>query len=265
MNKLLIAALSAFVTISAASAATPPAPRAEQDAQAAPRRGHRLPALPNMPDALNSPSNADVGDGDSFGRNVKYLGFATPEGVLAWHDCTGWAPERCAQVTDPTLITSISYIGDEAVIKLPARAARSLLCFNLTSLGQVVFHNPTTTRRQAHASLRALWRIESEVLNDPSLINPVTGEPFGGFIESGANMMFDSRGLDPADGATVVPSHTRTCIAGHLSRRSLLEQGLSEEQAREVFRKPITLRFGAGVSVSSANAYSAYGVRVYGD
>jgi hypothetical protein len=57
----------------------------------------------------------------------------------------------------------------------------------------------------------------------------------------------------------------RTCYSGHLSRRGLIEMGLTEAQAREVFRKPITLRFGASVNAYWGNAFTTPGIRVYGD
>jgi hypothetical protein len=103
------------------------------------------------------------------------------------------------------------------------------------------------------------------VLANPALINTVTGEPFNGSISSVAFLATEYANLEPGESLPVIPEHSRGCISGHLSRRSLIGMGLTEAQAREVFRKPITIRFGAAVTASFAEAFSSYGVRVYGD
>ena len=41
--------------------------------------------------------------------------------------------------------------------------------------------------------------------------------------------------------------------------------GLSEAQVRELFRKPITLRFGSFARGTWSQVNGAYGVRIYGD
>jgi hypothetical protein len=60
---------------------------------------------------------------------------------------------------------------------------------------------------------------------------------------------------------------TRSCIAGLLSRRALVaDYGLSEAQAKEFFKKPMTIRFGSRgtVAMSQYTSYF-YGIRLYGD
>jgi len=260
----------AAVLVLAASMTCVAAPGTRRPADSAPdvaRRGQRLPNISNMPDALaGAPTNADVGDADSFGRAVNFLGFRQTEGVTIAADCTGLDPASCLTVTDPAVGASFSRIGDDAVIKLPGRAAKSLLCFTLTPLAEVQFYNPTSTPVNATGIFVANWRIESEVFNDPTLTNPATGLPLGGVISSGQTLGFESRRIEPNDRYQFVPFFSRSCISGNLSRRSLIgTYGLSEAQAREVFRKPITIRFGATAIGNYADVYSGYGVRIYGD
>jgi hypothetical protein len=263
-NSLAVSLLILAAGISVSDAAPPRDLRADTSGDSQ-RRGRRPPSIPNMPEAAQSPSNQDVGDGDSFGRSVNFLGFAQVEGVAISSDCTGSPPERCVVATDPDATTSIAYIGDEAVVKLPGRSARSLLCFTLTPLGDINFYNPSSSRQQANAVIGASWRIESDVLADPTLVSSVTGLPFGGFISSGTQLATEFRTLDPGENQIVLPLYSRSCISGHLSRRSLVEMGLTEAQARDVFRKPMTIRFGARASARYATAYSGVGVRIYGD
>ena len=63
----------------------------------------------------------------------------------------------------------------------------------------------------------------------------------------------------------VFPVGSRSCIAGHLSRGSLVSLGLSDAQARDFFRKPITIRLGAEVRAYLTDVYMSVGLRVYGD
>lgn len=258
---LVVTLLTLATTISVGSVAAPPV---EKSMDAA-RRGHRLPKLPNMPEAALAPSSSDVGDGDSFGRSVNFLGYAQTDGVSVWWDCTDQLPGTCVVASPDTSSGSLSRIGDEAVIHLPARAARSLLCFTINPFGFVDLNNTSGSRQGASYNMGARWLIESEVLNDPALINPGTGLPFNGVIQSGSSLDSGYETLEAGAQHSIQVFHSRTCNAGHLSRRGLVEMGLSEAQAREVFRKPITLRFGASVYVSWGNAFLTPGFRVYGD
>lgn len=259
---LVLTLLSACMTVSIVDAAPRPAAEKSMDA---PRRGHRLLNLPNMPEAALAPSSADVGDGDSFGRSVNFLGYAQTAGVSIWSDCTG-QPEGTCIVPDPQSSGgTIARIGDEAVVHLPGRSARSLLCFVINPFGFATLQNTSATRQYASYTMFARWRIESEVLNDPTLINPGTGLPFNGGIDSGSSLASEFMTLEPGGQRDMQVFFTRTCNAGHLTRRGLIEMGLSEAQAREVFRKPITLRFGAGLSVSWGQGFLTPGYRILGD
>jgi hypothetical protein len=259
---LLIGIAVAFASLAASQAAPSRRPTLANSADA-PTRAHR-PNIPNMPDAALSPSNADVGDGDSFGRTVNFLGYAVTDDVEVRTDCTGFPPERCA-LRDPEGSNAISYIGNEAVVKLPARAAHSLLCFTLTPLAGVFFWNTTDANQLGYAFINAQWRIDSDVLKDPSLIDPSTGSPFNGSLNGGAPLYWEERTLVPHASDSVDPSASRGCISGHLSRRYLIDAGLSEAQAREFFRKPMTIHFGVSVQAQFAEAGGNVGVRVYGD
>jgi len=265
-NALVISLLALAVVAPSIKAGNPPPQRRENGPDTM-RRYRKPPNIPNMPDAAASPSNADVGDGDSFGRSVNYLGFTVVAGALVWWDCTDYAPGQCLNPADAANGGggSVSYIGEDAVIKLPARSSRSLLCFNFTNFGWIQFINESPTRQGASGTLMSRWRIDSEVLADPSLINANTGLPFNGSITSAAFLSTEYRNLDPGEQLSEFPTGSRSCLSGHLSRRGLIEMGLSEAQAREVFRKPITIHFGASVQTTFAQAVSSYGVRIYGD
>jgi hypothetical protein len=262
MKKTLVITLfTVAATVSVGGAAPPP----REKSMDAPRHGRHPPNIPNMPEAALSPSSADVGDGDSFGRAVNFLGYAQTNGVLVWWDCTDQLPGTCVVPDAETSTGGIQKIGDEAVIRLPGRSARSLLCFVINPFGFAFFNNTSTTRQLATYSMGARWRIESEVLNDPALINHGTGLPFNGFIENGSSLDSEQFTIEPGAQRNIQVFFTRTCNAGHLTRSGLVDMGLTEAQARDVFRKPITLRFGASINVSWGNASMNPGFRVFGD
>ena len=59
---------------------------------------------------------------------------------------------------------------------------------------------------------------------------------------------------------------SRHCIGGLVSKRSLVASGLSETQAKQFFKKPMTITFGSSGTlriVDFANYF--YGIRLYGD
>lgn len=261
-NVLFVTLLAVAATISVGSAGGPPAKENSMDA---PRRGRRPPNMPNMFEAAQSPTNADVGDGDSFGRSVNYLGYAQTNGVAVWWDCTDQIPGTCV-VPDPETSTGgIVKIGDEAVIRLPARAARSLLCFTINPIGFVTFQNPSGTRQNASYSMGVRWQIESDVLKDTTLIDQITGLPYNGVMNGSAPVAGERFTIEPGAFRDIDVYAPRTCNSGHVSRRSLIALGFTEAQAREFFRKPITLRFGAGLNVSWGMGGTNPGIRVYGD
>jgi len=135
----------------------------------------------------------------------------------------------------------------------------------LSPLGGTSLINSTATRQRAAAFQIATWRIESDVLNNPALINSQTGLPFGGFI-TGSQIVSQQTGIiAPGEELEENPTGSRSCISGQLSRRSLVFMGLNDAQARDVFRGAMTLRFGSGASAQFAFVTSRYGVRIYGD
>jgi hypothetical protein len=236
------------------------------------RRGQvsrRAAIAAEMDDAsLAAVTPEQVGDADSFGRKVKYLGLASSAIVSVLPDCTDFDTsfgDRCIPL-QPSGQTSFNE-ADLARIDLPAKASHSLLCFSLTPITNVQFDNRTSAPRPSQLRTAASIVVESPVLNDPALIDPVTGLPFGGQFNLSLSTGFEQRTL--AAGATELKlsqGPSRNCIGGLVSKQSLIFMGLTEKQANQFFKNPITLRFGATGSVVSAGFLDYfYGMRVYGD
>jgi hypothetical protein len=218
--------------------------------------------------AAAAPTVEDVGDADSFGRNVTYLGLAQTLAVTVLDDCSASDPtaERCIVANPAPAPTSFTEDG-LATINLPGKATKSLICFALTPLLQVQWENNLVTPAQARFSGSALITIDNEVLDDPTLIDPGTGLPFGGVLELGLSTFTDIHTLQPGETDFKSMQMSRSCIAGIVSKRVLVDAyGLTETQATQFFKKPMTITFGArGTVALSLFTNYFYGIRLYGD
>lgn len=210
----------------------------------------------------------DVGDVESFGRSVTYLGFAETAIVRLRQDCSSELPEqRCVPLAPAPDVTSFDE-ADLARIKLPARATHSRICYTVNSFGGYEFLNTTGVPQPfAEFSARAIVTVESPVLDDPRLIDLRTGLPFGGRIVIPLPTVREVRSVAVDELAFKQLWLTRGCNAGLVSKRFLMENhGLSETLANRFFQKPVTLRFGAaGTAQIVSFANYLYGIRLYGD
>jgi hypothetical protein len=218
--------------------------------------------------AAAAPTAEEVGDPDSFGRAVTYLGLAQTLPVTVLDDCSTSDPtlERCIVANPAPAPTSFNEAG-LATMNLPGKATKSLICFALTPFIQVQWENLLATPAQARFNGNALIDIENEVLDDPALIDPNTGLPFGGVLSLGLGTFADFHTLQPGENDFKSYQMSRSCIAGFVSKRVLVEAyGLTETQATQFFKKPMTVTFGArGTFALSTFATYFYGVRLYGD
>ena len=189
-------------------------------------------------------SASDVGDADSFGRNVHFIGVAQTGTVAVQEDCTpdpGAPPgpdDRCVVALAPPAITTV-VARDVGRMRLPANAANSILCQAVTLQPFWHFNNPTATPGDALFQYRFGFTIDNNVLDDPNLIDPTTGNPFGGSLEIPFGNIVDLQTLQPGNQATKRTVNARFCIGG-ISKGSLTGVfGLTAEQADDFFKKPI--------------------------
>lgn len=212
-----------------------------------------------------SPSPGDVGDADSFGRSLQWLGLADGEVDLA-ADCTG-DTFPCTVLAAPPASTSFSYT-DLGHVTLPARAAHSLLCYWFSPFLTIGYGNDTAAPVVAHLNYTPTITIENPMLDDPSLIDPTTGLAFNGSLLTGmtSSETFETP-LEPGTHVTERTRDSAVCIAGLISKSTLISTyGFSESQARDFFRQPMTLRLnvsGRAQYVDFAALY--FGLRIVGD
>jgi hypothetical protein len=258
------AALTLAVSMSLALAAPPSdidAPGRSADT-AVP---HGAPSSKAAAATTASPSPGDVGDADSFGRSLQWLGLADGDVDLA-ADCTG-DTFPCTVLAPPPASTSFSY-SDLGHITLPARAAHSLLCYWFSPFLTIGYGNDGAAPVVAHLNYTPTVTIENPMLDDPSLIDPTTGLPFNGSLLTGmtSSETFEMP-LDPGVHVTERTRDSAVCIAGLISKSTLMTTyGFTDAQARDFFRQQMTLRLnidGTARYVDFAALY--FGWRIVGD
>lgn len=214
----------------------------------------------------------DVGDADSFGRQVRWLGLASGKPLVLRSDCTlqpGEDPDRlCMQVDPVSPGMQFGEFRDVASMTLPGRSTNSVLCHWLTpTIGATLTNYTGADNVVARLSMQPWITVENEVLNAPGLVDPDTGLPLNGKLDVYASSSQVSAVLDSGEQVPERLTSTRTCIGGYLSKRSLVEfYGLSEAQAKAFYNKPTTIRLHMNVfarQVSFANV--SYAVRFVGD
>jgi len=216
-------------------------------------------------------SAADVGDADSFGRNVHYIGVTATGTISVDVDCTPdpsappGADDRCVVAPAPPAVNTI-VARDVGRMKLPARTANSILCQAVTLQPFWHFNNPTATPGDALFQYRFGFTIDNDLLKDPDLIDPTTGNPFGGSLEISFGNIIDGQTLQPGDQATKRTVNARFCIGG-ISKEFLAGNfGLTAEQADDFFKKPITVHLNITLVTRFVDvAFVSFGLRLFGD
>jgi hypothetical protein len=221
-----------------------------------------------MVTAAAAPTADEVGDADSFGKNVTWLGLAQTLAVTIQDDCSGSDPtvERCIVQQPAPLATNFNESG-LAAMNLPAKATKDLMCFTFTPFIDLSWANFTATQQTASFSAFAVITIDNAVLDDPTLIDPNTGAPFNGSLTVSLSSWHHRQSLDPGQFQDEDSIHTRSCIAGLISKSALTASyGLSDTLATQFFKKPMTIHFGARGSVQMQQfAQYFYGIRLFGD
>ena len=214
----------------------------------------------------------DVGDPDSFGRNVRWLGFVSSKGVVLRQDCTlmpGENPDQpCMQVDPSQFGSQFAEFRDIGSITLPGRSMNSLLCHWLSpTMGTTLANDTGLDDQAASLTMYPSLTVENEVLRNPALVDPDTGLPLDGKLEVFASSSQISQLLDYTEQVPQRMNSTRTCVGGYLTKRTLTDfYGLSPAQADAFFRKPTTLRLNMTVSASRVqSAIVSYSVRFVGD
>ena len=220
--------------------------------------------------AAKAVSDEDVGDADSFGRNLKWLGVNQMNIRLDPAACPAPDPasdSACTVLLPAPAATSFDF-QDVARITLPGHSSKTILCHWLSPQLSVDYDNPTAGAVVARLSYTPTLTIENPVLDDPALIDATTGLPFGGRLLTSmtASERFEVP-LQPGESRSSLERDSATCIAGFLTRRSLVDNyGLTPVLAKKFFTKATTIRMNLrGNAHYVGSASMIFGLRVIGD
>jgi hypothetical protein len=219
-----------------------------------------------------APTEDDVGDIDSFGRKLTWLGVTQANLTLS-SDCTATPSDPAANFGCTTLAAGVGAVttfafDDIARIVLPKKATHSLLCYWFSPLLVVNWNNPTAADVLGRLRYNPTLTIENEVLAAPGLIDPTTGLPFDGkLLTAMTSSETLVQPLPPGVNYLMRDRESNVCIAGFLTRRALIgTYGLTEAQADAFFKKPTTVRLNiSGSSQYVGDSTLIFGLRIIGD
>jgi hypothetical protein len=274
LRKSLFTALCAALASSAALAANSPAPaphvREAADFIRPPaiveslRAGKRASAGPIA--AAAAPTAEEVGDADSFGKNVRFIGLLSGFVQLA-ADCTpppGETIENCVSIAPAPAPTTFA-LSDLASITIPGKSSESLFCHWQTPIVSYAAANNTGGPATFQLRVTPVYTIENEVLSE--VIDPTTGVAYPGSIQLALTAFNRQHTLQPDAFEFDATTGTRACIAGLVSRANLIgTYGFTPAQAKKFFKKPTTIRLGIqGSARLVEDAVINIGTRFTGD
>jgi hypothetical protein len=176
-------------------------------------------------------------------------------------------PDDHCTVVDPAVSTPFTF-NDVGRAIIPANAANSMFCQWQTPNVVASFYNPTgAVMNNAQFRVVTRYTLQNSVLNDPSLIDPTTGLPFGGKLSVSIVSSALSRNLAPGEFGNDRETSSRVCIGGLISKRALIEgYGLTAAQATNFFKQDTAVTMDLTGNLRGVQFASAFvSTRVVGD
>lgn len=216
------------------------------------------------------PTADEVGDVDSFGRNVRWLGLAAGY-VYSSSYCADILADdptaHCQQISDIGATTTFAYT-DIAHISLPAGATNSLLCYWFSPRVIAHFENPGASAAVGRYAYNPTLTVENPVLSTPGLIDPTTGAPFAGQLQTSMSASESVQMVvQPGLPFTQSLRDSAVCQTGLISKLQLISTyGLTTSQANDFFNNPTTVRLNvSGSSRLLSDLTFSFGLRIVGD
>lgn len=190
---------------------------------------------------------SNSGDPDSFGRTVKFIGLSSQPGtILLLSDCTPdpldpFGPDdQCVTLNPAPAVTNFIF-HNVAQIVIPGKSTNSMFCYWETPSISFAFANPTGVfQPNAQLDVRPQYFLYNAALNDPSIVNPDTGQPYGGVYPLVPPKIHQARSLQANESQNENIIATRTCSGGRF-REALILGGLSPAQADAFFKNDTTI------------------------
>jgi hypothetical protein len=219
-----------------------------------------------------TPTAADVGDADSFGHAALYMGAASGF-VHLKPSCTPAptpVPPATANDDQCFVVTggAVSFTANDICrIKLPKKATRTLIYPALNIFLGYELEN-TTGVFQPHGRLNfsASIDVESDVLLDPTIIDPATGLPAAGKFQSVFSYTYnDDRSMQPNDRQRLRETLVRVGNTG-ITKQFFIQQGVPAATVDNLFNSAMTIRMNVTGSALLLNEADITGnMRLFGD
>ena len=219
----------------------------------------------------------DVGDAETFGHNVQYMGVASGNVTLSTDPCPSPTPtpsppatannSQCFQLSAAPAQTNFS-APDIARVKLPKKATRNVIYPMLNIFINYQLQNTTGVDQPSGVfRFTASVDIESDALLDPSIIDPSTGLPANGKLINVFDYPYrDDRRMDVNDRQRMREDLVRAGNTG-LTRKQFHDSfGLTDAQVDALFKSSITLRMNVtGAAKLCTDAFIFGNMRFFGD
>jgi hypothetical protein len=237
--------------------------------------------------ALRVASPADFNDTASFGKTTKFLGSLYAGTVFVYRSCdpqilldelqTTLAPDdHCIVHNSTTPMTTTTVFDPVWQTTIPGTAVNNVIYPMLnnhvgydafpSSLGQPFGNNGYGTG-MAFIRFTPVVTIESDALNDPAAIDPNTGLPMNGSFTAnlpGTRVKTFMVGADDY----IAENDNYASVGGRGFSRTYFEAlGLPQTVINQLFRKPVTLKFGIRADVNGPvqQAFFSYTFRLLGN
>jgi len=218
------------------------------------------------------PSASDVGDAETFGNNVIYMGAGSGFVNLS-PDCSaepspspGPPTNQCFDLAATPATTTFN-ATNICHVKLPKDSTRNVIYPALNFFVDYQLQNTTgTPQPQGLFDFVASMDIESDVLNDPSVIDPGTGLPAGGRITAEFTYRYrDDRSMDVNARQRTRITLVRVGNTG-ITKAQLVGQGLSPTVVDNLFHSSMNIRLNIrGTAKLVTDASITGNMRLFGD
>jgi hypothetical protein len=210
------------------------------------------------------PSENDVGDPDSFKHGANYLGVNS--GFIYINNCPAASPtptpSPAPNNNGTQCFTTQACPGSDsfdafniAAIVLPKDSTKDIIYPVLNFFHDFTLENTSgSPQNSVFFQYTADITIESSALNDPSCTDPNTGNPCGGKLQFqfGDNRMREDRSMNPGDRERQHLNYSRAGNLG-ITKRSLVESGLSQTLADNLFHSQMTIRLNVHIQTRCVN------------
>lgn len=219
--------------------------------------------------ALGQPTDADVGDVASFGKEAKFFGFAQSGVVVIARDCSTIpvGPDGRCYTISPTTNGVVFDARDIGRIHFPKDTFQQVMYMLSRHQFTYVLTNTTTQNKTARFLYRPYTTLVSDVLNDPSLINPQTGLPFAGKMDiSNFGSRSFTKTLFPNYQEIDTVAYGSTSLSGVTKKFVMDNYGLSQQVVDDLFYAEFSILLnvqGSAINVDQANF--SWGARFIGN